>query len=247
MAEVDLFIVPNLRSSAIEAADRIRRPEYSAVFLDFPRSLQPLITEYVQGIISLHELLNRIKGDVLLPDPVNSWLYLNGPLLEVLPEVGEHAKLYCYREVDHCHLLANAAAKIARLTLRVNLTGRVEVEEWINVLKEPFSPESTEKEAEFISVKAEDRSACITDLSGWHLAECLRKYGHLVSVKCVQKAYYFKPLETLEILLEKGKLTIDEAEKLIREHTYFIRDFVLCSRDLDEAYHLWLEEKRKKA
>lgn len=240
MAEVDVLIVPSLRASALKASNILVSSHYDVVFLNFPHNLQTVVSSCVLGITTFRELVDKINCGRLVPEPVSSWLFLNEPLLEALQNLGRNVKVYCYRDVDHNHILADAASKIANLTFRVNVTGKVDVAEWIKILKETFRPELTELEAEFIGLKAENRSACISSLSGWKLAQRIRMFGHTVKTRCVEKLYCFRPIETFEVLLEKGKLTQEDGEKLIREHAKFIRDYVLNAKNIDEAYRLWV-------
>jgi len=244
MPRIDLLIVPSLRASAAKAAEVLTSLNYRALFLNLPSNLQYLISEYALGNISLQEMLYKIESMRLIPEPVGSWLYLNEPLIEALKKLKKSVKVYCYRDVDYHHMLTEASVKIASLALRVSVTNRVNVEEWIRILKGCCRPEILEREAEFISFKTEDKSLCITSLSGFSIAKKLRKLGHRVKVRCVERLYCFKPIEILEAMLEKGKVSYEAAEGLIREHVEFIKDHVLTSKDPDEAYYSWLHEKR---
>ena len=244
MAEVDVLIVPSLRSSAVKAANMLINGGYNVVFLNYPNNLQPFIRSYAYGLASLKDLVERIKCGSFIPEPVNSWLYLNEPILEVLQRICKDVKIFCYKDVDYYHMLADAASKIASLTLRVNITGKVDVDEWIKTLKESFRTETADWEAEVITFKAEGKTICLAGIEGWKLAKKIRGFGHKANVKCVERLYCLKPLETLEILLEKGKLTRENAEKLVREHAKFIRDFVLNTCNIDEAYRSWLEKRK---
>ncbi|MEM2466064.1 MAG: hypothetical protein QXZ47_02055 [Candidatus Bathyarchaeia archaeon] len=244
MVEVHVLMVPSLRSSMAKAASLIVKADYNVVFINFPYNLQPIISSYAAGQMTLSHLINIIRSKNLIPEPVNSWLYFHEPLLESLQALKRTTKIICYRDVDNFHLLINAASKIASLTLRVNVTGKVDVEEWIKTIKQPLNQDSTDLEAELVGSKAEGKSVCITGLFGWKLAKHIKKFGHKVSVRCVEKQYIMKPLETLEILLEKGKLTPQNVEQLVKEHATFIKDYVLNAKNIDEAYFTWIKRHR---
>ncbi len=246
MAEVDVLIVPSLRSSAVKAANMLINGNYNVVFLNYPCNLQSSIRSYAHGFASLKDLIAYIKRGRLIPEPANSWLYLNEPILDALQKLGKDVKIFCYKDVDQYHMLTYVASKIASLTLRVNLTGKVDADEWIKTLRSASKTETADWEAEIVAFKAEGKTACLAGIDGWKLAKSIRKFGHRTYVKCAERLYCLKPLETLEILLEKGKLTWEDAEKLIREHAEFIRDFVLATCNIDEAYCSWLEKHRLK-
>ncbi|MBS7616229.1 hypothetical protein KEJ45_03400 [Candidatus Bathyarchaeota archaeon] len=243
MAEVDVLIVPSLRSSAVKAANMLNG-NYNVVFLNYPYNLQSSICSYAYGFASLNDLVERIKCGSFIPEPVNSWLYLNEPILEVLQRLRKDVKIFCYKDVDHYHMLADVASKIASLTLRVNITDKVDVDEWIKTLRWSLRTEATDWEAEVVASKAEGKTVCLAGINGWKLAQRIRGFGHKANVKCAERLYCLKPMETFEILLEMGKLTREEAEKLVREHAKFIRDFVLNTCNIDEAYYSWLEKRK---
>ncbi|RLI12545.1 hypothetical protein DRO35_02845 [Candidatus Bathyarchaeota archaeon] len=245
MSKIDVLIVPKLRKSSLKAAKILRSSNYRVIFLDFPSNLQSLISEYIASHLKLQDLLCKIESLRLIPEPVSSWLYLNNPLLEALKRLRKPAKVYCYGDVDYCHILAETSAKIARLTLRASITGRIDVKEWIRTLEERCRSEILEAEADFIGYKAEDESICITGISGWKIAKYIRRYGYQVRVRCVERLYHFKPLETLMFLMDTGSLTRKTATNLIREHVEFIREYLLTSKDLDEAYYSWIHKKHR--
>ena len=245
MSKIDVLIVPSLRSSAVKASRILADSGYDVIFLNLPTNLQSLISEYTSGSISLQELISRIGSMRLIPEPISSWLYLNEPLLRILRRASKPIKAYCYVDVDYYHMLIEAAVRIARLTYKANVTGRIDVNEWIRVIEGHIRSETMGQEAEFISLKARGYSICITGLSGWKIARILRGFGHEVKVKSAERLYMFRPLEILETLMETGNLTHRVAEELIREHVRFVRDYVLTSESLDKAYYSWINARKR--
>ena len=122
MSRINVLIVPNLRTSSSKAAEILRSSSYRMVFLNFPSNLQSLISEYASGHLTLQNLIRKIESLRLIPEPISSWLYLNEPLLEALSSLRKPVNVYCYGDVDYCHILAETSAKIARLTLKVSIT-----------------------------------------------------------------------------------------------------------------------------
>jgi hypothetical protein len=245
MVEIDVLIVPSLQSSSRKAAEIILNSNYDSVFLNFPKNLQPLMLECASRRLTPPEVQKRIEVERLIPESVGSWFYLNLPILEAIHKLGSNVKIHCYKDVDHYHLQMDAASKIASLTLKASATGEIDVKEWIKTLKEGISSEASMIEAEYIAFKADGKTICLTGISGWKITNNIKRIGYAAKVKCVEKLYHFKPLEILENLLKTGKLTDEMAEKLIWDHVEFVRNYVLSSRSLDEAYKRWILNKHK--
>lgn len=74
MARIDVLIVPGLRSSAAKAARILADFGYDVIFLNLPMNLQPLISEYTSGSISLQELISKVEKLRLIPESITSWL-----------------------------------------------------------------------------------------------------------------------------------------------------------------------------
>lgn len=233
MAEIHILIVPNLRSSHEKAAMIIKSSLYDTIFLNLPRSLQSLISK--RGKMSSNEFMEKLK--LFLPEPTNAWIYLFEPILKAISEV--KSEVYCY--LEDFEEIAKNSMEIAILTLRANITGKIRLEEWLNFLK----PLPLDSSIEFIAYRAKGRCLCISNLSGWTIARRIKNYGHEVFLKCVESFYRLKPLETLSILLERGKINPEIAECLIKEHIKFINEYVLKSSNLDEAYFSWAKSALK--
>ena len=46
-------------------------------------------------------------------------------------------------------------------------------------------------------------------------------------------------------LIGMGRLMHRSVTNLIREHVKFVREYLLISKDLDEAYYSWIRRRRK--
>jgi len=46
-------------------------------------------------------------------------------------------------------------------------------------------------------------------------------------------------------LIGMGRLTHRSVTNLIREHVKFVREYLLISKDLDEAYYSWIRRRHK--
>jgi len=47
----------------------------------------------------------------------------------------------------------------------------------------------------------------------------------------------------LEERLAKGDISNEEAEKLVRDHLDYVKNYILTSRNRDQAYYEWVYEK----
>ena len=47
----------------------------------------------------------------------------------------------------------------------------------------------------------------------------------------------------LEEQLAKGDISNEEAERLVRDHLDYIKNYILTSRNRDQAYYKWVYEK----
>jgi len=87
-------------------------------------------------------------------------------------------------------------------------------------------------------------TVCVSGVKGGSVFKQLRNSGHDAQLEYIDLPYYFTPLQILrnKIGLEaRGKvLTEDRMEGLIREHVGYVREYILKSSDLDEAYLRWI-------
>ncbi|MCC6013723.1 MAG: hypothetical protein LM593_05090 [Candidatus Verstraetearchaeota archaeon] len=234
MKKIDIIIVPNLRSSYEKLSEFILNSNYDVIFLNFPRFLNSLIRDFSLNKITYDELINKISK--IIPEYINSWLYINEPIIKILNKV--NSEVYCYLE-EFDKIMENSI-KIATLTLRSRITNKINIKEWLEVLKE--SGTDIESIVEFINIKSYGKSLCVVGLSPWKLAKRLRELGFDVKIKSIERIYYLKPLEILSILLEKGKFNEKLAEELIKEHIRFIYDFVITHENIDKAYFSWISQ-----
>jgi hypothetical protein len=68
----------------------------------------------------------------------------------------------------------------------------------------------------------------------------LKEKGNSVNLTNIEELYHPTPLEILEERLAKEDVPNEEVEKLIREHLEYVKDYILKSRNRDQAYYQWL-------
>jgi hypothetical protein len=248
-SSIRVFFKPGLRGSSLKLVRSLgEQLGVDALFLDLPRSLEAIIRGLEEGDMSYEEALREMERRRLLPEPINSWIYTHEPLIRGLPRLryGENFKIYCYKDTKALFHLAKIATDIACLTLRCSVTGRVDVEEWMELLREAAHErwDALEDEVFYISKRAVGaRSICLSGIDGRSLAERLRVEGFKVELRSVEDTYYYTPLEILEGLLERGGAGEEEVERLVKCQVEYIRDYVVRSRNRDEAYYRWRHDK----
>ena len=245
---IEILAAPSLRTSWKKMAAHLEKVSYDRLFLNFPQNLEGIITELSEGKLSYEDFIENIEEERLVPEPVGSWAYTAEPILRSLEELklrNPLLKIHCYREVDYDRLSAKVASDIAALTLRTSITGKVDVERWKETVKERIERKSAalKDEANFIHEMASHFSACSSGLDGELLKQYLSEKGEKVNLINMEELYHPTPLETLEGRLAREELPDEEVIKLVREHVKYIRDYILMSKNRDQAYYQWAYDK----
>jgi len=162
--------------------------------------------------------------------------------------------IFCYKDQSYEEKSAQIAVKLSILTFNFASTGKTDLDVWRELLESelPMEAEAFEKETSFTVDVIEDHSDTIyvSGVKGGSVFKLLQSAGQNVQLEYIDLPYYFTPLQILrnEIRLEsKGKvLTEDRMEELIREHVDYVREHILKSSDLDEAYLRWITRYRSR-
>ncbi len=251
-----IFAVPKLRKSFQKVANYLRQTRHDAVLIPIPRTLQTLIEEYVVG--APYELfIEKLKLSKLISEPLAPWTRVVEPLLYALREIKHKHQLldiFCYGDPAYEEKSAQAAVKISMLTFDAASTGRIDLGIWRELLESELlmEAEAFEREASFTVDVAEGYSdvVCVSGVKGGAIFKRIRSAGHNAQLEYIDLPYFFPPLQILrnEIGLEaRGRrLSDDRMEELIREHVGYVREYILKSSDLDEAYLRWVATYRSK-
>jgi hypothetical protein len=134
---------------------------------------------------------------------------------------------------------------MAALTLQTSLTENVSVEKWKGLVMEGIERKrgALRAEADFIHERASQYSVCLSGLDGESLKQRLIEDGEEVNLTNIEGFYYPTPLETLEDRLTEGDLPDEELRELVMGHVEYVRNYVLSSRNRDQAYYLWVYDK----
>jgi len=245
---IAILAAPNLRTSYMKIAERLKGLYCDSLFLNFPENLEPLVRDLVENRLSYRAFIEEIRKRKLVPEPINGWRYTAEPLLKSLIEaklLKSGLQLYCYKDVNHNMISANIAGKIALLTFRANMTGKINIEDWKKIFNRGIycEREALRKEVDSIDEKASHECSCVSGLGGENLGRCLTERGHSVSLTNIEEFYHPTPLEILEERMAKEDMPNEEVEELIREHLEYVKDYILKSKNRDQAYYQWVYDK----
>ena len=256
MNRVSVLAVPKLRKSYTKVASYLGETECNAILIPISRTIQRFIEEYVLGA-PYGLFIEKLRASKLISEPLTPWMHITEPLLRALREMKHKRKrleIVCYRDSTYEEKSAETAVKISTLTFNVASTGRIDLEAWRELLESELlaEAEAFERETSFTVDVVEDYSdtVFISGVKGGPILKRLRSAGYDAQLEYIDLPYYFTPLQILrnEIGLEsRGKLlTEDRMEELIRGHVGYVREYILKSSDLDEAYLRWIAGYRSR-
>lgn len=152
---------------------------------------------------------------------------------------------YCYKDLKYNLLSADITSEIARLTLRVNIKRKINVEDWKYTLRKgiKYKCEVLNREVNSIHEKPSHKCSCISGLDGETLEQRLKEKGHRVNLANIEEFYHPTPLEILDERLAKGDIPNEEAEKLVKDHLEYVKNYILISKNRDQAYYQWTYDK----
>lgn len=248
MKRILLILYPDLRISALKAAGILEGAVrgFRAILLNMPSEAEEAVNRFASGEASYDELLEEIRREGHIPEPLGAWEYSFRPLLEALSRIHHPGlSIRCYGKREHEYARVESAVRLAQLTLRVALRGEVNSEEWREALSRSISLDrsSTLEEARALKELAEDKSICLADLGDRGLKDLLKASGLDVRVQYAEKPYHFTPLAILKRRMARGRVDDEEVERLVRCHVDYIRNYICRFENRDRAYYEWTYER----
>ncbi|MBS7627176.1 hypothetical protein KEJ51_09145 [Candidatus Bathyarchaeota archaeon] len=248
-ASSKILIVPNLKTSSVKASRIIQSGEYvEKIFLPEPEGLEPWIKAYGRERISYEDFVGRVRDSGLIPEPLESWLYTFEPILMGISQVLRQNKaldIFCYKDAEGLERASRFSSEIALLTYRSNVSGRINIDDWIHTVSEYVvgSEDVLLREAQRIIATAGDSgNIIISGLAGKELKRLLS--GSLnIQLQCVEKFYHFTPIEILQTVIVGGNIDRCYVESLVRCHLEYVNRYVLRSWNRDVAYYRWVYDK----
>jgi len=238
----------------VKAAGCIQQTRSNAILIPIPTALQRFLEEYVSGL-PYESFVEQLRCSKLIAEPLQPWTHTFEPLLRALREMKHKHQLldiFCYGDQVYEEKSAETAVKISMLTFNSASTGKIDLDAWRKLLESELlmEAEAFERETSFAADVIEDYedTVYVSGVKGGSIFKRLRSSGQDAQLEYIDLPYYFTPLQILrnEIGLESKRkvLTEDRMEELIREHLGYVREYILKSSDLDEAYLRWTARYR---
>jgi hypothetical protein len=237
-ARVDLVAKPPTRRASLEAIEALDNPEYGAIFLDLPRSLQ----RSVERLISTGEpgpLEEQLQADLALSAAAKS----QETLLRLLPRVAVGRTIYCYAPYPS-ESERRLYAELARLLLRDSIMGRVSAEEWRSLVGEArrAAAHAVAEQALYILGIAGrfEAAVCVSDIVK---AQPLRReLQRAAETRIIYTGlpHHHTPLQTL--ILSRREPSDREIIETVKQHIGLIRNYVI-PHGLEQGVEEWADKK----
>lgn len=257
LGKLEIWFLPgNLRASFEKAASLLKSVDYDILYLSVPRELNMLVDELSLGA-PYGQFIEEVKRLGVIREPISVWEYRLKPILLAIRGLRlrrPSVRVICYRSSSLENISTKVAEEIAVLTLRVNVTGKVDVGEWrsmlskmVNTISRISGDDDNYLLRAWMKDSMERKAVCISDYFAKGLLKKAREMGIKATLRCILAQYVFTPLEVLvrEYIVagERGlTLSDDRIEKLVRMHAVFVRNYVLSNKCYDEAYFNWLRD-----
>lgn len=243
-SELGLLVKPPSLRAAVEAVEKIRRLRPQVVFIDLPESINDAVLELVSSG-DLERFVEELERR--LPKPASAWIKEYEPIIRSIPALAGTLDVVCYLDSDSFKMSAERSIELAILTARAIVTGRIEVEEWLRILRGDLEAHEAVAEAQAERLAdlsmGYERSLCISSMGVREVKERLMERGVRVWVRYLGQPHHFTPLEILRrIISRSGEVGREEAEALIREHLKFIREYVY-KKPYPQAVDEWSRDK----
>ena len=246
-----ILITPNLRTYFLKASRIVSNAIFlvNTLFLPLPKEYEELISRYISNELNYNELMK-----VIIENDIYSSIYYKTyenikPLLSILKRIKRKAKIkiniICYKRLRELMKESDILIKLLSLIAKIAIFNKIKYEEWLNVLREYKELQSeinkgTLREID-ISKLLSSSWIMICGFEGSYLKEKMREYGIIPRIRYITP-YIFTPLEQLIRVYMLGKINKSILRKLAIEISKYIHEYVLMSKDNDEAYFKWIRD-----
>jgi len=252
---VKVFITTPLKASSELTAQAMKREKYDALFLTFHKDLESYLYDLAEGE-PFEIIVEKILEKNLIAEPSAAWLYWAEPVLKAIEglfKINPRLEILCVEESYEHEYATTCKVDLAVLEFKAIL-GQIDIEQWRKLLNEYilFSLRSSQKKVDFIAEEAKKHkeSLCISFNSG-SIKHRFKILGIKVQLKYTMKPYFFLPPQVLQRTIKKeiiqGETIPDNVLKqLIKQDIDFISNYLQPSKNIDEAYKKWINNKRPK-
>ena len=223
----------------------MRHGVFDGLILGLPREFQPLIDGLREGR-QLGGVEEEIRDE--LGGLSEGWLYRNRSILEAISELASPIpRLVCTGDLGEEKQILEDKMTISLLEYR-GMAGGTDAARWRELLG-PMGrslKRSVEKQLPLVLTEIRGGGHWLW-VSGIHTREAassLVRDGHSCRVVLLGKPYVGTPLEALQAEFAEGNPTDERVLYLVERHIEFLRDYVIPSLDLDEAYDRWLADEK---
>jgi len=244
MVETGLLVKPPTRRADIEALESVRRLRPQAILLSLPENIEGVLNDYSRGDLDYESFIDSIHER--LPEPKGAWIKEFEVFLNEIPSIGGLADIYCYIDSQSFNQEASTSIEIALLTIRGIIREKVELKEWVNILKKSALTETEKRDKEFSKIldisRSYDRVVCISGFEGKYIKRRLEHFGVKSWMRYLDQPYHFTPLEILKRLILLDRIDEELFIKLIKEHIRFLKEYIY-RMPYTEAVEKWVRER----
>ena len=239
---VEVVAAPEFKKWRTMAAEYLKETEPEYLLLRFSKSLEGYIVQFVEGL-PYEYVIDELRRSQLVPEPMGAWEYSAEPLLKVLPHIRNanlNLEVYCYGDPFYNQESMKVLLEAASLTLRGTITGQIDTEKWRKLLKKEkgYRKEALRRETDSVIIQASkhEESVCVTNSNTIYVVSELKEEGFEVRQKNIGFPCPPTPLEILRKEIEdEPEISDERIEELVHSHIKYIREYVLLSKDLDQA------------
>ncbi|MCD6530318.1 hypothetical protein J7L06_08575 [Candidatus Bathyarchaeota archaeon] len=252
MSNVRIIVTPpGIKSAVSNTANYLKELNYEALFLNLSRDLEEGVKELAEGA-PYDMILNLFIEEGLIQEPTEHFKSEVEPILKSIRGIAlkkPNLEVYCYKDPSAIRESVRLATEVMIKVYKWSLTGKIDLEDWKKLAYSwlTLQNETLDREASYIARETEkvEESLCIASFNGKYIKRHLQKEGCKVDLKYAYLPYHFTPFDILlRVIRLKGFKNDEEIDermrKLIEQHGHFIRDYVVPSRDYDEAYRRWV-------
>jgi len=243
MSSVGIIVKPPTKRGGEEAKRLLRRCEYEALFINLPRNMDTLLTDYMlEGDEEV--FIQRLRKLEELPEPRGAHIIGMESLIRDLPEIAGDRPVFCYGSPTGLRESTDLATKAALLTLHDSLTSSISIEKWRGILEEEAerSAKWIEEEADYIASEAEPYRSilCVSGFEGRFIKQTLEASRSWI--RYTGTPYHFTPLEVLRRISMLREPSDEEIEILVKQHIEYVRSLVI-PRGLEEGAEEWSKRR----
>jgi hypothetical protein len=247
MGRLEVLASPRLKHARGELAGYLRNARFDAVFLPLTPRLEPFLRMFLEGV-PYEEL--RYPMSRLVSGPSRRWEEEYLPIFKALREAFSRSpriSIYLYGGSELDARLAEVTSQMTSMLVRGLLSDEVDSEAWRAALEKYacFWDKSLHEKCDLLEMPAmrHNLSICIYEgLGAGKLAEALRGRGIRVRVLYFGTPHVKLPIDVLKsyFVYLRGEIGDREIRELIRAQLRFLKEYVMRSKDLEEAYRKWV-------